>query len=114
MSGEKTFVRKINRRWVMVMEMVPATFFLLGFLLIVTGAFIDERIRNVGFACLIFTVSIAIVQTELFYRLIRCPQCRCNLVRFKNGKRMPVKIAWKKLGKMTCCSQCGFTGDDSQ
>ncbi len=44
----------------------------------------------------------------LFYGIVRCPQCRKCLTRFKNGKNMPTNRAYKALAERKACVHCGW------
>jgi len=112
-ATEYVWSKSIGRYWILKLEIVPTIFLVLAIAAATVWAFAPQPAGGIGSyvagASVATSFLVAMIQHFLFYRAIRCPRCGHNPNRYKNGKNLPTKTAWKNLASMTECPACGAT-----
>src|SRR5688572_32971080 len=96
-SHDFRWLRSTGRYWILPLEKA-ATICLVAILpLGVIASLLGGRM-TIGHVALVLvptSLVLTIAQHLAFYHLIRCPVCGHNPTRYKNGKNMPTKTAWR-------------------
>ena len=107
-SSDYLWLRSIRRYWILPAEMVSTVLLFIGLFIAVALPLFGARqiVPQTLGAFLIASFATHFIQYFLFYRAIRCPICVYNPTRYKNGKNIPTKTAWKRLEVMESCPAC--------
>ena len=113
-NNDYQWLRRIHRYWILPAEMVSTALFIAALSSVVLLSLIGARQIVPSILCALLPASFiaGMLHHFVFYRAIRCPDCGHNPTRYKNGRNMPVKTAWKRLRDMESCPICSGSPDE--
>ncbi|WP_157798529.1 hypothetical protein [Dyella ginsengisoli] len=96
-------------QWIVALEIASGYTLLVGVAASFAIASWNKAWMGLGFgAGLILSFIMTLYAGYAFYNLVKCPACGGRLNRFKNGKRVPKKQAFKQLEAGNRCRHCGW------